>query len=676
MFLIFLLISIGLLVVNLAGLTMLLGRWLPYPIARASGMLLLALCLFFVEHFFGLGKINWLWPISSIGAGAILFIHRKELASREFRASELVFMLALLYGLFWKFLIPDIYPSSERVTDMYFMANYFDGHTLPPPDHWYAGHRFDFYYAFQHYSASLLGRWFGWELGVALNLGFVLLMALGLSLAWDFAARFVPSMANRLVLILALALGGTGVSPLLDLFVAEAPTSAPANQSLERMWASARFIGSYDSRINTDLGLKLMPPITPGSGLAVRELPLENFGYQYFLGDYHPPLGGFFLLFLMLALIGWGQQTSGGVGNAQSTGTVRGAPQANPDLWQFLLTLCVPVMLVTNTWILPMQAILVVSFIAWRWWRKEPLQWLALLGGGVVGFMLIYPFLTHFATHALQTPIRWVSGRNHTELVRYLVVMWPLLALFGLALFDARKRPLVLLFIASFAVMMLVGELTWVDDPSADLYERTNTTMKWWGWMWSGALLSCGAMALSSSRILLRWSALLVLFACSFYLLPTLRFWQTTVPSTFGRLEGSAWFTKDVPIAAAVNYLKDAPRGIVLENWLGDAYTNQTLFALYSNQPSLMGWPAHLGVWHNNSPDTWLMRQQFIDFYKGTMPDALGWLLQHNVRYVVWGHTERYATNWQQMHDTLAGRYDWQPFVNSANDHVGVWVRR
>lgn len=680
MFAIFLLLSIGLLYLNLAGLTMLAGRWLPFPLARASSILLITLCLFFIEHFVGLGKLNWLWPLSSLGAAVILYRQREQLKQREFLASELVFALALAYGLAWKFYIPDVYPSSERVTDLYFMANYYSGQTLPPQDLWYAGHRFDFYYAFQHYGAALLGRWFGWQTGVALNISFALLMALGLSLAWDFAARFVASRASRFVLIAALALGGTGVSPLLDLFVAqEAGTSSP-NQSLERMWASARFIGSYDTRINTELGNSAMPPIKSGSGFEVRELPLENFGYQYFLGDYHPPLGGFFLLFLMLALIGWGQQAL--VAGRTSTRSVAGAAAPglriarNDALWQGLLTLCVPAMLVTNTWILPMQAVLVASWLAWRWWRKETLHWVALFAGGVLGFVLIYPFLSYFGAQAIQTPIRFVSAPDHTEPMRFLLLMWPLLVLFALAAVDARKRPLVLLFVVSFAVMMALGEFTWVDDPSVARFERTNTTMKWWGWMWSGALLSSGAMALASSRLVVRWSATLVLVSLGLYAITTVDYLRHVTPTTAGRLEGSTWFTKDAAVGATVNYLKDAPRGLVLENWLGDAYTNQTLFALFSDQPSLMGWPAHVSLWHNASPDVWIMRQQTIDFYKGTLPDPLGWLLQHDVRYVVWGHTERYANNWQQVNETLAGRYDWLPFLNSANDHVGVWVRR
>ena len=672
---IYLVLSIGLLYLHLVGVTLLGGRWLPYPIARAAGVLLVTMGFFFIEHFIGLGTINWFWPLSTLAALGIIFAHRDTLKIPDFQRAEWVFLLAFAYGLCWKMLVPDIYPSSERVTDLYFMSNYYDGETLPPPDHWYAGHRFNFYYAFQHYGAALLGRWFGWQIGFALNISFVLLMAMGLALAWDFTARFVRQRASRAVLILALALGGTGVTPLLGSLVEEQQSEAQnqaqtAAQSTERMWASARFIGSYDARINTELGLKLFPQPAepPAPKWEPRELPLENFGYQYFLGDYHPPLGGFFLLFLMLALIGWGQYA--------------GATETPPHpqktaLQQFLLAFTVPAMLVTNTWILPMQACLLLAWVVWRKWQKEAVIWGALIAGAGLGFVLIYPFLSGFAANTLQTPIRWVRALDHTEPLRFLLLMWPVLVLFALAATEVRRRPLVLMFVFGFAVMMALGEFVWVDDPSAGRYERTNTTMKWWGWMWSGALLSSGALALASGRLWVRSLAFLVLCGPIAYAIPTAQYLSHLPLTSFGRLEGSAWFVRDRPVAAAVNWLKQAPRGIVLENWQGDAYNNQTLYALNSGQVSLMGWPSHVSLWHSGAPEVWAKRQEIIEFYKGILPEPLNWLLRNNVRYVVWGHTERNAGNWQQVHNGLAARYDWHPFVvQSPNDRVGIWVRR
>ena len=78
--------------------------------------------------------------------------------------------------------------------------------------------------------------------------------------------------------------------------------------------------------------------------------------------------------------------------------------------------------------------------------------------------------------------------------------MWPLLLLLVLALVEKRTRPLALMFVLAFGAMLLVSEFIYVQDPSGGKFTRTNTTMKWWGWMWSGALLSLGAMAVASHR--------------------------------------------------------------------------------------------------------------------------------------------------------------------------------
>jgi len=117
--------SLALLWLHLAGLSLALGRWLPYAIARASSVLLIALPMFFIEHFVGLGNLNSLWPVSAALAAFALYRFRREARSSCFKASEIAFLLALAYGLSWKFIFPSIYPTSERVTDLYFMANYY-----------------------------------------------------------------------------------------------------------------------------------------------------------------------------------------------------------------------------------------------------------------------------------------------------------------------------------------------------------------------------------------------------------------------------------------------------------------------------------------------------------------------------------------------------------------------
>jgi hypothetical protein len=90
----------------------------------------------------------------------------------------------------------------------------------------------------------------------------------------------------------------------------------------------------------------------------------------------------------------------------------------------------------------------------------------------------------------------------------------------------------------------------------------------------------------------------------------------------------------------------------------------------------VLGWPNHVSLWHNAAPDVWLLKQQMVDFYKGSLSDPLGFLLQNKVRYVVWGHNERIMPEWQKVHDSISGRYDWKPFLDTPQDRVGVWVLR
>ena len=679
MFVIYLALTLGLLYLHLLSVTLLAARWLPYPLARAGGLLLLLMAAFFVEHFVGLGKLVWLWPLSTALALALVWRMRTRLRERALRHAELAFVLAFLFGLLWRALLPHIDASSERLTDLYFIANYYGGPTLPGPDLWFAGRRFDFYYAFQHYACALMGRWFGMSIGLAYNIGFALLTGLALALAWDVVARMVPHKISRGVLIVALAAGGTGVSPLFD-FLVQAPADGARETHVHgHMWGSSRFIGNFESRVNTEFGRLVLPPFDPATqpaGFEPLDLPMENFGYHYFVGDYHPPLGAFFILFLMLALIAWLEQAAPSANPAPNQAP-RPTPPNQPAA-AFLLALCVPAMFITNAWILPMQALLLLVWGLSRKVRKLPLAWPWLVAGGVLGFVLIYPFLNYFVLQVVPTAIRFVSAPDFTPPSRLLVLLWPLLLLFGLLLAEGRKRPLAWVMLLAFGLMLLAGEVLWVDDPNAGRYERNNTTMKWWGWAWSGAILMAGALALASSRRWLRLAALAVLLGPCWQLVATLQFWYNLPPPQLGKLEGHTWLSQDKPVAALINYLKTAPPGRVLENWQGDAYTPQTAYALFGGQAALMGWPNHLNIWRNNAPDIWLLRQQVIDFYQGKNPDALGWLLQHQVRYVAWGHNERRLdeAQWQKLDQALKGGYDWHGFSDQPNNRVGLWVRR
>jgi hypothetical protein len=462
--------------------------------------------------------------------------------------------------------------------------------------------------------------------------------------------------------------GGTGFSPLLHLVIRQPDGIDTSWGAAERIIASQRFIGNMElpspNRITTPLGKALFPQPKPEQkstpGFEARELPEETYGYQFFLGDYHPPLGGYFLLMLALALIV--AVETGGIGR----------------IGQALLALTVPAVIVTNLWVFPLQGFLLAGWIAYRYWQRTPPDWVALMGGALFGSALIYPFLTEFTAQAIATPIKLVSGQDHTPFTRFMGLHWPLLGLILLGLFQLSTRRLSMTFALTFGALLLISEFIYVDDPSVGKYERTNTTMKWWGWIWAGGLVSLGTFCLAGRSRLIRWVAISILVLISVQTYDLARYYILTGKSDMGYLSGHHWYTRDVNNRDLVNYLQAAPYGILLENQYDNAYTNTGIHALFTGKTALLGWPAHLLTWHGGVPDVWALMGQIKSFYAGSLPGSLDWLLANNVRYVVWSPADngRQPQAFPAISRQISSRYVWQGFYDLGDAHVGVWVRK
>jgi hypothetical protein len=377
-------------------------------LGRAATLFVGILVLFFVEHFVGLGQLNMLWPFTLY---ASLWVLRKELFRQAFWRAELPFLLPFALALLWRMAFPDIDATAEGMTDLYFISNYLGGNRLPPPDQWLPNHVFDSYYALMHYAAALMGRLLGLGAGWSMNLGFCVLTGLLGSLVWSMASQWVAKLHWRVLIVVSILMGGNGVAPLLvPLF--EGGLDATTAQT--RLWANTRFIGLYDQKITSTWGQALYhsDPSLLDLPAGSRDLPLETFGYYLYMGDYHPPLGGFLLLFLALALISRLENT----------------PHQHPRLlWVLGATL--PAAIAINTWIFPLQLLLVSGWVFWRYTDHRPLALPPLVMGVLASLALLYPFLGYFSANALATPIRWVPAINRTPAVQWLSVWWPVLLL-------------------------------------------------------------------------------------------------------------------------------------------------------------------------------------------------------------------------------------------------------
>jgi uncharacterized membrane protein len=658
---------------QLAGLAAFTGpRVGSWALGRSCGILLLVMMGFLIEHHVGLGSLKGVWVVCAALSGYYLWKKWPELKDAGFINSELVFIIALGYGLLWKYCFPNIYPSAERITDLYFIGNYYHGTSLPPLDNWFPPHKFDFYYALQHYGAALIGRIFSLAPGLTYNISFALLMALPLTLAWDIVGRFLKARGPKILLVAALAIGGTGASIFTHLIYSPPPAvlvQGKADVYNGRMWGSARLIGQYNNLGNTEFARMFFPKDVPGDPKAL-ELPLETFGYMYFVGDYHPPIGGFFLLLLAIGLIMRLEMRP-----ADAKPAVTLAQKA-------FLVLTVPAAIATNTWIYPLQTALVVSWLGWRYWRSRkenhPMtvsSWWVIIAAGFAGFIFLYPFLAGIGTHGIDTPVKMVHV--HSPLIPFIALWWPFLVLLALALFVRDVRRHALFFALVFGLLLLLTEFVFIDDITVGRYERSNTALKWGSWIWTGGLVAIGAPLLADRRRWVSWIAGGAIAGTLVYAVDVYHFFTLADPRFFGDVSAEGVYTQDPPVKNMFGYLKQAPYGIVLENQYADFYSDGGVYAAFSAKPVVMGWPKHLITWRGRSEEIELRKMQVHGFYDGTLPKPADWLRDQDVRYIIWNPRDASRPEvWQRYSQEFMHDYSWQEFGILGNSPVGIWTRR
>ncbi len=666
------LLLVCLLLVNLAGLSLVAytfsRSWL---LARAASPLLVAIP-FFIEHFWGLGSLKWVWPLTT-ALSAVLIVSHWELLKFHWRI-EAVYHSAFAYALAWRYSFPDLYASSEKICDLTFVANYIHGDKLPPVDRWLPPSPFDMYYSLQHYAAALLGRILEVPAGTAYNLAICVIAASVVTAAAGTAWLLVRREGPALLLTIALVIGGTGVSPVIRVI-----TPSP------QLHSSIRFMGSSLSKelATKPLGQWLLHADKSGDPNAL-DLPVELFSYLVGLGDYHPPLSGYLLL--MVALLS--------IAMIEAGEAVRAA-------WA-MLAATVPLTIAANAWDFPMQAFLVGAYLLYRVWAavrpetstrlstrhawtrapqgieglKEAIDWRALCGGGAVAAILIYPFVVRFGPHAdaLHNAVRLVPRALHTPPVAGLLVFYPLLAILFLNMFFGERSKESSAFCMMWLVLMAASEFLFVDDLYGGKYERFNTALKWWAWIYSGAILTVGAINLRSASRICRWGTGAVLVLISAYGVELYANLVNIPKPHLGQLDGSAWIRDDAAQRAMLDYLKTEPQAVVLERLADRAYIAAPALVIFSGQTALLGWANHEDTWRGYRADIDHRLDAINRFYRGEMPDAERWLVENHVRYVLWMKEDNEAEGaFEKIDGQIHGGYFWNDYSVVTGVRVGLW---
>ncbi len=672
---------VALVLLNAIGIGLLVQRWvrLPFGLSQAAGILTLCATLFFIEHLVGLGRLGWLMPLTTAVSGWAVLKNLDRL--KEARFAIYALLAGFFYVFAWRYSLPNIDGNTERLPDLSFVVAYMQGVRLPPPDFWYPPHNLDHYYSFQHYGAALLGRWFALEPGTAYNVSYALLAGLTLSAAYELVALLCrPRWAQALVLATFLA-GGTG-SSLFSLFLVKWDN--------QNTYDAQRFVGGttfYDDDKLTAFGLwvkntPLVGGIPPGAKREdVPEMPMETFSYVVELGDYHAPLGGFWIQVISLGAL---------VLLLRRPGEAHAAA---------LLGATIPLTAATNTWSLPFQGVMSAGLLAFLWtqrWdalkRRQPapdaVNWQAFLVGAIGFAFLMYPYFSYFLVKNIgnSSPIQFVptsiGAKYLTPPVLFLMVFWPVLVVAILHFFGVRgHRRMYALF---WLMALLATELFFVNDIYSGSAERFNTTLKWWPWVFDGVILTLAAANLDSTSALRRWGTTVVLAVLMLYTINLWRYFYGTIKSLApmklwhpGELNGSAWIRSDPPLRTALEFLRVAPKGVVLESPDNLAFCQVGAYSLFSQQPTVLGWTSHEQLWRGYLTETYERHLRIKDFYAGKLADPGGFLKAFNVRYVLWlprdnNNKEALA----KLSAELTGEYYWNEFYRADGYAVGIWSKK
>lgn len=641
--------TLALIVANMVGLALATHRLArSYILARVASPLVVALAAFFVEHFVGLGRLGWCWPLAT-AASAWAIVRHHDVLVRHWKV-EAAFIVSFQWVFAWRVAYPGLVASSEKLGDLAMITSYLPGERLPPLDVWFPPFRFDVYYSFQHYAAALLGRVFDLGPGLTYNIAFCLLIALTITAAAGAVYGICRRIGATALVVFAFAAGGTGATIPVHLMMSE-----------PQLYSSMRFIGgsATPERADTAIGAAIA---ATASGADRVELPSETFAYLLSLGDYHPMLSGFYLLTLALLCV-----------SLVETGRETRVSQA-------VLAATPVVCLISNGWTMPLQLGLVLAWIASRLHRRVSPDWVMLAAGFLGAAILCHPFLLSFAYRSDDYGVRFrpVSRGQHTPLILGAILLYPTIVAALLPLLAGERRRWTAWASALWLGLLAVSEVVFVDDVYSGAFNRFNTTLKWWPWIQAGALLTSGAYAMQSPRRVVRYVMMALLLVVSVYALDMTRHLVWTPKADAGRLDGAAWITSDTAERAMLEFLRAQPRSVVLQRLEAGAFTPAPGLVLFAGQIAFLGWPEHEKLWRGQRADIDIRSREVASFYAGDMADSASWLLNNHIEHVLWLKTEMAMPEgtFSRIDQQIGGAYFWREYYRAGDFRVGIWSRR
>jgi uncharacterized membrane protein len=261
--------------------------------------------------------------------------------------------------------------------------------------------------------------------------------------------------------------------------------------------------------------------------------------------------------------------------------------------------------------------------------------------------------------------------------------MFPTIALIALAFAsgDKRGRALALLCLT----FLVFSEYFFVDDIYSGMYDRFNTSLKWWPWVAAATLMLLGPFVLEHARR--RWVRIAGIVVCLYPCFNVLDFWPALAHAprqSIGKIEGTNYLTKDEFPRLMLGRLKVEKPGIVVERPETEGgFTDSAVIPLFAGQRMWLGWWGHEQLWREYRED---IRRRFLSLYSlynGEMPGAGKWLAAQGIDYVLWYRPGDTPDLWDRVNASVGPQYIWCDILTYQDDQnkenygprVGFWRR-
>jgi len=606
---------------------------------------LVVLCNF-IEHGVALPSLVFLLPPAL--AGTIWLAFWRGFFPRALWLPAFVFLATFAFTFAVRSVRPDISPTSDGISDLNMVNNFYQGQTLPPPDAWMPPYRFEWYYDLQHYAASVLGRILDVKVGVAYNVSHALLSSLICVAGAGAAYRFSGGRTwITLAVPFLIEASATGSSAYVLLFGRGLDGGNPS------VWLASDLSGGMtDHNLDNNPLFKLLDADP-------RRYPirLQVPGFWTWRDEYHANASGHFLTLL-------------------STLVISELTYARRTIWPWVLAMLLPFFAATaSAWALPITVllcwgILPIALVCGRRPAATGTMLLYLFGA----LTLIWPAFYNVASSPEFPEVRLgIPYEEKAPLFLFVVQWWPILLLWICACVRWRDLSFGARWIMLIVPVMLLG----IDH--VDIESRYNMIEKMWGYTWGAALITLFPIVAARAGLAFRFTVLALLVSATI----SLGFFINDVVHddwnhSYFHLEGNQYLQADEQKRHMLQVVTQTKGATYLSGKCAWCYNEAPTLAVFTGNKSYIAWFTFESLTN--------FRTQAVDrsnldndFYSGAMTDRLRFLQDNKITGVlIWPDDDISNDFLDALKKELDPAYNYFDCKGGANGakNAGVFLRR